>query len=85
MIVCMVAAAVIVVVVAYATGRFVSNGRGPHSSRLAAILVIYLVLWMLIAVSSVRTAGEVASYGAGGVSEIITGVIRFLNDVFDSH
>jgi uncharacterized membrane protein required for colicin V production len=79
------AAAVVVASFVYATVRFVNNPRGPHSSRLAAILVIYIVAWMLIAVANVRMAGEIASYGASGVSEIITGVVHFLNDVFASH
>jgi predicted PurR-regulated permease PerM len=81
----MVAAAVVVALVVYATVRFVNKPRGPHSSRLAAILVIYIVAWMLIAAANVRMAGEIASYGAGGVSELITGTVHFLNDVFVSH
>lgn len=81
MITVMVAAAVVIALVAYLTARFVTGGRGPNSARLAAILVIFIVAWMLIAVRSPSMGAQIAGYGAGGVSEGITGVVNFLHSL----
>jgi hypothetical protein len=77
----MVGAAVVVVLMTYLTARFVTGTRGPNSPRLAGMLVIYLVVWLLIASQSTSTAASIAGYGAGGVTEAVSGAIHFLNDV----
>jgi hypothetical protein len=78
----MTAAAVIVVLLAFLGGRFALKGKGAPAAKLAAYLLIIIVVWVLIASQSVGTADHVASAGAGGASGAISGLIHFLNDLF---
>lgn len=81
----MVGAAIAFVLLAYLTARFVTGGRGPNGARFGAIVAIYLVVWLLIAVGSPATAVDIARFGAAGASAAVTGVIHFLNGVFGAH
>ncbi|GEM_PF-6264061 len=78
----MVAAAVLVFLLAILIGRFSGGGKGSPSARLAAILAVIILIWLLVAVRSPAVGARVAGYGAGGVSEAVTGVVNFLHDLF---
>lgn len=78
----MVAAAVVVVLVAIYIGRYAGRGKGNPSARLTAILSVIIVMWLLLAVGNASVATHLAGYGAGGISETVSGVAHFLNDVF---
>jgi len=75
------AAAVLFVLLAVFTARFVLGGRGVLIGRLAGILAIYILVWMFIGISSPATASALAGFFAGGVSQAVTGVVHFLGDV----
>jgi hypothetical protein len=75
----MAAAAVLFVLIAVFTARFVLGGRGVLIGRLAGILAIYILVWMFIGVASPATASALAAFFAGGVSAAVTGVVHFLD------
>jgi len=77
----MAAAAVLFVLMAVFTARFVLGGRGVLIGRLAGILAIYILVWMFIGISSPATASALAGFFAGGVSQAVTGVVHFLGAV----
>jgi hypothetical protein len=73
---------VIVVLLAFLGGRFALRGKGVPAAKLAAYLLILILVWVLVASQSVSTASQVAGAGANGVSEAIAGLVHFLNDIF---
>ena len=81
----MVGAAILFVLFVYLTARFVTGGRGPNGARFGAIVAIYLVVWLLIAVGNTTTAVDIARFGADGVSTAVAGVVHFLNALFGTH
>ena len=76
------ASSVIVVLLVILAGRFALRGKGLVVAKLAAFLLIVIVLWTLIAMKSASTATQIAGSGANGVSGAITGLVHFLNDLF---
>lgn len=76
------AAAVIVVIVFVAIARFTLKGKGNPAARLASLLSVLIALWLFVAVTNSAAAGDVASATASGASTAITGLGRFLADVF---
>jgi hypothetical protein len=50
--------------------RYAQGGRGPVSSRFAAIIVVFLVGWLLLGVHSAADGSAIASglfHGLGGI------------------
>jgi hypothetical protein len=82
MMACVVVAAIVVFLLALLIGRFTLRGKGAPSARLASILVIFIGVWVVIAMRSVSLAGQVAGWLGGGVSELVAGVATFIGDVF---
>jgi hypothetical protein len=78
----MAGAAVFVILVAILCGRFALTGKGTVNGKLLGILVVLIVSWLLVASKNTHTATSLASYTAGGVSTVISGLAAFLHDLF---
>jgi hypothetical protein len=78
----MAGAAVFVVLLAYFVGRFTLTGKGTVAGKLAGVLTTLIVLWIAIASKNASSATSLASYTAGGVTAVISGLTSFLHDVF---
>jgi hypothetical protein len=71
--------AVLAVVIAW---RYTIKGKGAPAARLAALLCAVIVVLVLVAVKNPHAAGEVVTGWFDGISGFITGLGRFLTDVF---
>jgi hypothetical protein len=81
----MIAAAVLVILLIIFIGRFAGggkNGKGAPSARLAAVLAVIILIWLIVTVRSPSEGSSVAGYGANGISEAVTGFVNFLHDIF---
>jgi hypothetical protein len=77
-----VAEAVGVVIVFVLLARFTLKGKGAPAARLASLLAVIITLWLFVAVTNPPAAGDVASAAASWTSAAITGLGRFIADVF---
>jgi hypothetical protein len=77
----MAVAAVLFVLLVIFTARFTLGGRGVLIGRFAAILSVYILIWLAIAINSPSEAGGVASFGASGVAEAVSGLVHFLGSI----
>ena len=59
-----------------------THGKGAVALRLVAWLAAVIVLLVLVAVKNPHAAGEVVTGWFAGISGFITGLGRFLTDVF---
>ena len=58
--------------------RYAIKGKGNPSARLAALLCAVIVVWVLVAMHSTRSADIVADGFAAGISAAASGLASFL-------
>jgi hypothetical protein len=76
------AAAVGVVLVFLLLFRFPVKGKGSPAGRLAALLAVIIVLWLFVSVHDPAAGMDVARAGSSGTGTAISGISRFIGDVF---
>lgn len=58
--------------------RYAVKGKGNGAARLAALLSAIIVVWVLVAMHSLRSADIVADGFAAGISQAVSGLADFL-------
>jgi hypothetical protein len=69
---------VLVVLTIIVIWRYAQGGRGPNSSRFAAIIAVFIVVWLLLGVHSAAGGIAVASglfNGLGAILSTITTLV----------
>ena len=59
--------------------RYAVKGKGNGAARLASLLAAIIVVWVLVAMHSTRSADIVADGFVSGISQAVTGLSDFLS------